>query len=125
MSKKTILRLSAVVLVTVLATGIIWQYFPESSAQKLGKQLKKFGGDSAPAINLDDDSLILLNAASINVKSSEVQAMRKSVGSFDGKRMHLVRFAGAIKPEWFKMMTDTGVEVIDYIPNYTYLVYGD
>jgi hypothetical protein len=82
---------------------------------------------NAPAISnsLNEDSLILLNSAAIDVRSAEAKAARKLVGGFDGKRMHLVRFRGPIRPEWHKMLSARGLEIVDYIPNYTYIVYGD
>ncbi|MBS1797308.1 MAG: S8 family serine peptidase [Acidobacteria bacterium] len=73
----------------------------------------------------DDPSMILLNAAQINTKSEDAKALRQDVGSFEGKRMHIVKFRDAVRPEWFKMLADSGVEVIDYIPFNSYLVYGD
>jgi hypothetical protein len=39
--------------------------------------------------------------------------------------MHLVRFRGPIESAWYKMLVGSGAEVVDYIPNYTYLVYTD
>jgi hypothetical protein len=73
----------------------------------------------------DDDSLILLNSAEINVRSAESKAERKLVSGFEGKRMHQVRFTGPIQPQWHKMLVEKGLEIVDYIPNYTYIVYGD
>jgi subtilisin-like proprotein convertase family protein len=126
MSKKTFFR--AVGLAAALALIVVtWQYLPSATAENF----RKSNIDNAPTASAvstasDDDSLILLNARRINVHSDEAQAERLSAAaSFDGKRMHLVRFRGAIQPDWFKMLKDSGVEIVDYIPNYTYLIYGD
>ncbi|MGH9821515.1 MAG: hypothetical protein ACRD43_15230, partial [Pyrinomonadaceae bacterium] len=73
----------------------------------------------------NDDALILLNSTQINVRSAEARTESKLEGPFAGKRMHLVRFKGPIQPAWQRMLTDRGFEIVDYIPNYTYLVYGD
>ncbi len=102
---------------------------PHTAAQKeneKAKKLNKIEASSAPgAVNPDDPGMILLNAVRINAKSEEGQAMRQSVGSFSGKRMHIVKFRGPVEGEWFKSLTSTGAEIIDYIPNFAYLVYGD
>jgi hypothetical protein len=71
-----------------------------------------------------DTNEIMLNAAHINVTTEESKAMRKMVGGFTGKRMHLVKFDGPIQPEWFDSLKADGLEIIDYIPSYSYLVYG-
>ncbi len=71
------------------------------------------------------DTSILLNVGPIETWSPDVQAMREAVGGFAGKRLHLVQFAGPIQPEWYKDLEATGVEVIQYIPSFAYLVYGD
>jgi hypothetical protein len=99
---------------------------PKASAQKSGKSIL----DKGPALSAfstasNDDSLILLNSAEINVRSAKAQAERKFVNGFGGKRMHLVRFKGPIQAEWHKMLVERDLEIVDYIPNYTYLVYGD
>jgi hypothetical protein len=125
MNKKTVLRFLGAALVTIVAGGICWQYFSETSAQKTQKPHRNSTATALASTPSDDDSLILLNAAEINAKSADAQAQRQDVGSFEGKRMHLIRFQAAIQPGWYKMLADSGVEVVDYIPNYTYLVYGD
>src|SRR5439155_20079718 len=38
--------------------------------------------------------------------------------------LHLIQFAGPIKPEWLAALEATGVQVITYIPHNAYLVYG-
>ena len=38
--------------------------------------------------------------------------------------MRLVQFVGPIRPEWYKALVATGVHVVTYIPNNSYLVYG-
>ena len=99
---------------------------PNASAQRSSKAIGGNGPSNRTASTAtDDDSLILLNSAEINVRSAEARAERKLVSGFDGKRMHLVRFTGPIQPEWHKMLVEKGLEIVDYIPNYTYIVYGD
>ncbi len=68
---------------------------------------------------------ILLNAGQIDTSKPEAQALRKSVGSFSGKRMHLVHFAGPVQPAWRQVLLDAGAQIVSYIPENAYLVYGD
>ena len=72
----------------------------------------------------DEDNVIQLNAGAIDTKS-EGQATRGSAGSFAGKRMRLIQFAGPIKDEWYDALIKTGVKVVTYVPSNAYLVYGN
>jgi hypothetical protein len=114
-------------LVTLMATAFIcWRLMPDVSAQKKDDRSRS-ANDVATSTDsqVENFGLIQLNARTIDVKSPAVQAERKSVEAFGGKRMHLVRFSGPIQGEWYKMLEKSGVEIVDYIPHYTYLVYGD
>ena len=73
----------------------------------------------------DDYNLILLNARCLNTTNAEVQALRKTIGSFAGKRMHLVQFAGPVLPAWRQSLLDAGAQIVSYIPRNAYLIYGD
>ena len=73
----------------------------------------------------DNYNLIVLNAVRIDTTTNEAIALRKPVGSFKDKRLHLVQFTAPVKPEWYRQMEDTGVEVVTFIPHNAYLVYGD
>jgi hypothetical protein len=73
----------------------------------------------------DDYNIILLNAAHLDTTRQEVQALRKSAGNFAGKRLHLVQFAGPVRPGWRQELVDAGVRIVSYIPQNAYLVYGD
>jgi hypothetical protein len=73
----------------------------------------------------DSYNSIFLNAVELDTSKAEVKALRKSVGSFAGKRMHLVHFAGPVQPGWRQELLDAGVQIVDYIPQNAYLVYGD
>lgn len=131
MTIKKSIRIYGSLLALPLMAFLIWQISPSMNAQRSIKQL----GDSAaeektpfePVVtdSPDDKDSIYLNAGALNVKSDSGNAARNPVGDFSGKRMHLVKFDGAIQPQWHKSLTDSGLEIIDYIPNYAYLVYGD
>src|SRR5690348_3525546 len=45
-------------------------------------------------------SIITLNAGSIDTTLPAIQALRTPTGPGSGKRLHLVQFAGPVKPEW-------------------------
>jgi PKD repeat protein len=72
----------------------------------------------------DHQNIITLNARHLDTTTPEVKALRESVLPSSGKRLHLVQFAGPIKPEWRDALEGTGVRVITYIPHNAYLVYG-
>jgi hypothetical protein len=73
----------------------------------------------------DNYNLILLNAARLDTSTPETQSLRQPAGSFAGKRLHLVQFAGPVQPAWRKALLDAGAQIVNYIPFNTYLVYGD
>jgi len=74
----------------------------------------------------DDFNDILLNAGTINTALPHGQSLRgMKMHAGGGKRLHMVQFSGPIKPEWYKEMAATGVQVVTYIPNNAYIVYGD
>ena len=73
----------------------------------------------------DDLDLIQLNARVLDTRDAGVQALRKSVAPFAGKRLRLVHFAGPIKPEWLAALRQSGVLIVSYVPQDAYLVYGD
>jgi subtilisin-like proprotein convertase family protein len=77
------------------------------------------------AEGLDEDDLVLLNTRSLDTRSEEVRAQRTPGEAFAGRRLHLVQFISAVKPEWYGALEDTGAQVVTYIPHNTYLVYGD
>jgi PKD repeat protein len=72
----------------------------------------------------DHQNIIALNARHLDTTTAEIKALRKSVLPSSGKQLHLVQFAGPIKPEWRDALEATGVRIITYIPQNAYLVYG-
>ncbi len=78
------------------------------------------------AVELRDDyHLINLNAAALDTRLPEIKALSQPVGDFPGRKMHLVQFAGPVQSAWHAELLATGVQIIDYIPENAYLVYGD
>ncbi|MFH0953302.1 MAG: S8 family serine peptidase [Verrucomicrobiota bacterium] len=82
--------------------------------------------DGNPAVeNRDEDSRIRLNAGDVDTTAADVRAARRPAAMFKGRRLHLVQFAGPIKPAWYDELTAAGVRVVSYIPHNAYLVYGE
>ena len=73
----------------------------------------------------DDWNFVRLNARLMDTRAPEIKALRKPRGTFAGKRLHLVQFAGPLKTEWFEELKQSGVRIVNYIPENTYLIYGD
>lgn len=75
----------------------------------------------------DEDNLILLNAGTLDTSSSDLQQQRAWTGKFSTGEasLHLIQFAGPVKPEWHTALENTGVKIVSYIPNNAYLVYGN
>jgi hypothetical protein len=73
----------------------------------------------------DEFNAIHLNAALLDTSKPEIQALHKSLASFTGKRLHLIQFAGPIQPLWHDQLIACAVQIVTYIPENAYLVYGD
>ncbi|OAI42568.1 hypothetical protein AYO41_04000 [Verrucomicrobia bacterium SCGC AG-212-E04] len=72
-----------------------------------------------------DANQILLNAGVVDTAEPAAQALRTTVGSYAGKRLHLIQFAGPIKAQWVEALVADGLRVVTYIPNNAYLVWGE
>ena len=68
---------------------------------------------------------IRLNAAILDTSQPQVQSLRRILGAYAGKRLHLVQLVGPPQPAWHQTILDTGVEIAGYIPHNAYLIYGD
>jgi hypothetical protein len=75
----------------------------------------------------DDFNLIMLNSGVVDTTSERGIRLQKSGAGRNGvgRRLHLVQFPGPIKPEWYDALRNTGAEIVTYIPNNAYLVYGN
>ncbi len=120
MFKSTQFRLLLLITCTFMGNTLFAQN-PKKNLSVENQQVQKlYDGNEVKTT-----STIFLNAKHIETKSAESQAARKPIANFIGKKMHLIKFKGAIQPEWYKMLTDAGAEVVDYIPDYSYLIYGN
>jgi hypothetical protein len=73
----------------------------------------------------DDYNRIRLNAATVDTSTAAAKTARKAVATFSGKRMHLIQFVGPVQSGWHKALRETGVQILNYVPENAYLVYGD
>ena len=73
----------------------------------------------------DDYDVILLNSRQINTRSTQAKALTSALTPFEGKRLHLVQFVGPVQPQWRKDLETAGVQIVSYIPQNAYLVYGN
>src|SRR5205823_4412804 len=67
---------------------------------------------SSAVIQRDKYNLVFLNALVLDTSKDQVKALRKAVGSFEGKRLHLVHFVGPILPAWHESLIKCGVQVV-------------
>ncbi len=81
---------------------------------------------SRPGVeDITEQNLITLNTGSLDTTLPDIAALRQQTIIAQGKQLHLVHFAGPIKPEWRQSLEDTGVQVVTYIPHNAYLIYAD
>jgi len=77
----------------------------------------------------EDANKILLQSGHLDTtarRTSTVAALPgKLAAARPGRRLHLVQFAGPIKPEWPEQLKEMGLQIVNYIPENTYLVYGE
>jgi PKD repeat protein len=73
----------------------------------------------------DEYNRIELNTGTIDTTAPVVKTLQKTAGAFYGKRLHLIQFIGPVQPAWHDELRKAGVRVVTYIPQNTYLVYGD
>jgi PKD repeat protein len=75
--------------------------------------------------DVTEQNVIMLNAKQLVTTSPEVIALQTPIAPTGGQRLHLVQFAGPVKPEWYQELERNGGTVITYIPYNTYLIYAD
>ncbi|MCK6685588.1 MAG: S8 family serine peptidase [Thermoanaerobaculia bacterium] len=72
-----------------------------------------------------EENQILLNSGAIDTTLRSVKDRMGVRAIQGGKGLHLIQFAGPVKPEWHRALEATGVRIVNYIPSNAYLVYGD
>ena len=73
----------------------------------------------------DGGNFIELHAARLDTRTPATKSLRKGQGDFSGQRLHLVQFAGPVKPEWRAELEASGVKIVSYIPQNAFLIYGN
>jgi hypothetical protein len=80
----------------------------------------------APGVEVRDDyNVIQLHSGALDTRRAEVRSLRQARGSFTGKRLHLLQFAGPVQPQWREELLAAGAQIVCYVPGNTYLIYGD
>ncbi len=72
-----------------------------------------------------DENIVRLHAGPIDTTQPPARQLRRARGAFGGKALHLVQFAGPVRPAWMDELAATGARIVTYIPSNTYLIYGD
>jgi hypothetical protein len=73
----------------------------------------------------DDFNFIELNSGRLDTRTAAVRASLAAPAAFAGKRLRLVQFAAPVKPGWVEELKQCGAEIVSYLPQNAYLVYGD
>ncbi len=67
---------------------------------------------------------IHLNAGDIETGRAARKSAARAVTEVSGSALHLIQFDGPIQPEWVEQLKQAGYQIVDYIPENAYLVYG-
>ena len=74
----------------------------------------------------DDFDYLALSTGRIQTASTEARLQAaQAPETFTGRRLHLIQFAGPVKPEWVESLQAAGVKIVGYVPENAYLVYGE
>ena len=78
------------------------------------------------AVQASPSRLIHLNSGAIDTAAPEAQRRTLATPSaVAGKQLRLIQSDGPVDQAWVDALKKSGVVIIDYIPDHTYLVYGD
>ncbi|MEQ1921360.1 MAG: S8 family serine peptidase [Pyrinomonadaceae bacterium] len=108
-----------------IATLFVWQADAQNRGIKDQKSKRTETVNGGTVMTSDDPASIELNAGAIDTRSVPSKAFRGARESFSGKEMRLVKYSGPIQEKWHAALVASGVSIVDYIPNFSYLVYGD
>ena len=67
---------------------------------------------------------IHLNAGDIDTGRAAQKSAARLAADVSGNVLHLIQFDGPIQPEWVEQLKQDGYQIVDYIPDNAYLVYG-
>lgn len=91
-------------------------------AKDQGIEAKNFGQYDEPI----ETSIHLPGASFDPLRQPPAGSLRLGNGAnANGKGYYILQFGGYVTDEWIKSLTDAGVEVLQYVPNQAFFVYGD
>lgn len=130
MSKTTRFRIFGFFAILAVTSLMVWVLLPTTEAQEKIKFPEVSQEQTSAEIPIvDNTDEILLNAGKINVQVEKMKGgdakEAAKVETLPGEQLHLIRFNGPIKSAWVESLKREGLTVVDYIPHYTYLVWGD
>lgn len=73
---------------------------------------------------LQGENVIELNSGALDTSTRAARGRARALDAGDGNRLHLVQFAGPIRPEWHRELVETGARIVTYVPMNAYLVWG-
>ncbi|HLQ23889.1 MAG TPA: S8 family serine peptidase [Gemmatimonadales bacterium] len=73
----------------------------------------------------DDYNVIMLNAGWLDTTRMPAVSGPAPQRPSPGRRLFLLQFVGPVKPEWYRAVLRTGVNVVTYVPSNAYLLYGE
>ena len=82
-----------------------------------------FAGAQEPQPGIHLNTGRLDTTAPVTLRQAAAAVTRTA--SFAGQRAHLLQFTGPIQPDWHAALRQTGVQILNYLPDNAYLVYGD
>ncbi len=59
------------------------------------------------------------------VDTPTVETVRPGDGSRGGKDYYVLQFGGIVTDDWLESVRDAGIEIVQYVPNQAFFVYGD
>lgn len=81
---------------------------------------------SMDARSRDDSGALLFSAMRVEMDdTAQVRALAAQAPATDGPRLHLLKFSGAVQPEWLAALTAHGITPVHYVPDNGYLVWAD
>jgi hypothetical protein len=117
MKKSALIFLLSIVFILATGAGL-------SAAQKGGASV------AAPSmLEPTEDSIVLqLRSGAFDPLQGVPPApasLSQNLAAEQAASLHLVQFTGPIQDEWYAAMIKAGLDVVTYMPDYAYLVWGD
>lgn len=72
-----------------------------------------------------DSPWLRLNAGDVDTRDPAWQARAARTPADPGRRLFFVQWSGPVQPAWREALETAGLQIVDYIPDHAYLVYGE